>query len=179
MGGKRGIYCACHIFETSSVTLTFFLFLLWAYHKLHPWEVSANSHFQNNYWWIALNCKQVACDSFEQKLCSVNRPLWNYLGEVLRFYKSHCGHKDAWIRPIRLQLVQIESCETRLRARFWWIISVLFELVWKVATDSDEWHILWQCQWLKSPKAGISGQKLRIWLTSMTMLFKPCPWGLY
>ena len=32
----------------------FFLFLQWAYHKLHPWEVSANSYFQSNYWWITL-----------------------------------------------------------------------------------------------------------------------------
>jgi hypothetical protein len=32
----------------------FFPFLLWAYHNLHPWEVSANSHFRNNYCWITL-----------------------------------------------------------------------------------------------------------------------------
>ena len=30
------------------------MFLLWPYHKLHPWEISANSQFQNNYWWITL-----------------------------------------------------------------------------------------------------------------------------
>ena len=51
---KTWQYCTCHIFWMSSVTPTFFLFLLWAYHELHSWEVSANSHFQNNYWWITL-----------------------------------------------------------------------------------------------------------------------------
>jgi hypothetical protein len=40
------------IFYTNCCLLCLFLLWVWAYHKLHPWEVSANSHF--NYWWITL-----------------------------------------------------------------------------------------------------------------------------
>ena len=32
----------------------FFCFSMSIYHKLYPCEVSSNSHFQNNYWWITL-----------------------------------------------------------------------------------------------------------------------------
>jgi hypothetical protein len=55
-------YCTCHIFEIFSV-------FTMSYHKLHSWKVSANSHFQNNYWWITL--KKNICTSH-------NFPCWGH-----------------------------------------------------------------------------------------------------
>ena len=51
---RNVVYHACHIFWTSSVTRTFFVFLLLAYHKLQAWKVSANSRLGNNYCEIPL-----------------------------------------------------------------------------------------------------------------------------
>jgi hypothetical protein len=52
-GGKGGILHLSYLWNELGDPIFFFcMFLLWAFHKLHPWDVSANSHFQSNYWWI-------------------------------------------------------------------------------------------------------------------------------
>jgi hypothetical protein len=54
-GGGGGILHLSYHMGGKVAYWNFFLFLLWTYHKPHPWEVSAaNSHFQNNSWWITL-----------------------------------------------------------------------------------------------------------------------------
>jgi hypothetical protein len=75
--GEKVAYCTCHIFETSSVNPTFFLFLLWAYHKLRPWQkVSTNSRFQNSYWWITFIPFSPGCSLWNnlQQVCWAQQP---------------------------------------------------------------------------------------------------------
>ena len=93
----------------------FFVFLLFAYHKLQTWKVSANSYVANNYCGITLRSK-----FFGQKL-RLNKFLWNWKIELVKNaeYDSawSADHEKLYLSPSKNQFLRSKFFGQKLRLK--------------------------------------------------------------